>query len=97
MWGGVGVGFCGGRTPLPGGPATVSWRTGAPVLPTAIYVDGPHRRRGVGLPPIDTSRHGKLRDDVQRVTQDLAQALEDLIRRAPEQWHLLQPNWPSDR
>ena len=31
----------------------------------------------------------------QRVTQDLAHALEDLIRRAPEQWHLLQPNWPS--
>ena len=30
------------------------------------------------------------------MTQDLARALEDLIRRAPEQWHLLQPNWPSD-
>jgi KDO2-lipid IV(A) lauroyltransferase len=49
------------------------------------------------LPPLDTSRHGKLREDVQRVTQDLAGALEVLIRRAPEQWHLLQPNWPSDR
>ena len=31
-----------------------------------------------------------------RVTQDLALSLETLIRRAPEQWHLLQPNWPSD-
>ena len=48
------------------------------------------------LPRLDTTRHGRLRDDVQRVTQDLARALEDLIRRAPEQWHLLQPNWPSD-
>ena len=45
-------------------------------------------------PPLDTTRQGKLRDDVQRVTQDLAHALEELIRRAPEQWHLLQPNWP---
>jgi KDO2-lipid IV(A) lauroyltransferase len=26
----------------------------------------------------------------------LAYELETLIRRAPEQWHLLQPNWPSD-
>ena len=22
--------------------------------------------------------------------------IEELIRLAPEQWHLLQPNWPSD-
>ena len=31
-----------------------------------------------------------------RVTQALADELEFLIRRAPEQWHLFQPNWPSD-
>jgi KDO2-lipid IV(A) lauroyltransferase len=31
------------------------------------------------------------------VTQALAHEFEDLIRAAPEQWHLLQPNWPSDR
>ena len=48
-------------------------------------------------PPIDTTRQGKLRDDVARVTQVLAHELEELIRLAPEQWHLLQPNWPSDR
>jgi KDO2-lipid IV(A) lauroyltransferase len=86
----------GERTTLPGGPATLALRTGAPILPTAIYFDGPDLRRSTVLPPLDTTRHGKLRDDVQRVTQDLAHALEGLIRAAPEQWHLLQPNWPSD-
>lgn len=91
------VEFFGERTTLPGGPATLALRTGAPLLPTAIYFDGPDSRRGVVLPALDTSRQGRLRDDVQRVTQDLATALEALIRRAPEQWHLLQPNWPSDR
>ena len=30
------------------------------------------------------------------ITQALAGELEWLIRQAPEQWHLLQPNWPSD-
>lgn len=94
--GGPEVEFFGEKTTLPGGPATLALRTGAPILPAAIYFDGPDCRRGVVLPPLDTTRHGKLRDDVQRVTQDLAVALEDLIRRAPEQWHLLQPNWPSD-
>jgi KDO2-lipid IV(A) lauroyltransferase len=91
------VEFFGERTTLPGGPATLALRTGAALLPTAVYFDGPDRRRSVVLPALDTARQGRLRDDVQRVTQDLAHALEDLIRRAPEQWHLLQPNWPSDR
>lgn len=90
------VTFFGERTTLPGGPATLALRTGAPILPTGIYFDGPDNRHAVVLPPLDTTRRGKLRDDVQRVTQDLATALEVLIRRAPEQWHLLQPNWPSD-
>jgi KDO2-lipid IV(A) lauroyltransferase len=91
------VEFFGERTTLPGGPATLALRTGAPILPTAVYFDGPDNRHAVVLPPLDTERHGRLREDVQRVTQQLAHALEDLVRRAPEQWHLLQPNWPSDR
>jgi phosphatidylinositol dimannoside acyltransferase len=41
-------------------------------------------------------RTGRLRDDVARATQLLAYELEALIRHAPEQWHLMQPNWPSD-
>ena len=32
----------------------------------------------------------------RRVTQQLARELELLITRAPQQWHLFQPNWPSD-
>jgi KDO2-lipid IV(A) lauroyltransferase len=47
-------------------------------------------------PPIDLTRTGRLRDDVAAGTQKLATELESLIRRAPEQWHMFQPNWPSD-
>lgn len=92
---GVEVDFFGERTRLPGGPALMALRSGAPLLPTAVYFEGDHCR-GVVEPPIDTERRGRLRDDVARVTQDLARALERQIRRAPEQWHLMQPNWPSD-
>jgi KDO2-lipid IV(A) lauroyltransferase len=93
---GIEVEFFGERTTLPGGPAVLALRTGSPILPTAIYFDGP-RRHAVVRPPLDTARSGNLRDDIARITQDVAHALEELIRRAPEQWHLLQPNWPSDR
>ena len=90
------VEFFGEETTLPGGPALLALRSGAPLLPTAVYFEG-RRRRGIIGPPLDTTRRGKLRDDVARITQDIAVELEALIRRAPEQWHLLQPNWPSDR
>jgi KDO2-lipid IV(A) lauroyltransferase len=81
---------------LPGGPATLAFRTGAPVLPSAVYFDGSIHHTVVE-PPLEFERQGRLRDDVARVTQDIARALERLIRRAPEQWHLMEPNWPSDR
>jgi KDO2-lipid IV(A) lauroyltransferase len=93
--GGVEVEFFGERTLLPAGPATLALRTGAPLLPTAIYFRG-RMHEGVVRPPVPTEREGRLRDDVTRVTQLLAHELEELIRAAPEQWHLLQPNWPSD-
>lgn len=93
--GGVEVEFFGERTTLPAGPATLALRTGAPLLPVAVYFDGVGHRGRVD-PPLAVERRGTLRHDVARITQDLAQALESLIREAPDQWHLMQPNWPSD-
>ncbi len=93
---GVEVEFFGERTTLPAGPAVLGLRGGAPVFPTAVYFGPAGGHRGVVRPPLDLARRGRLRADVARVTQDLAREFEVLIRAAPEQWHLLQPNWPSD-
>jgi lauroyl/myristoyl acyltransferase len=93
---GVEVEFFGERTTLPGGPATLALRTGAALLPTAVY-GGPGRHHvAVILPPVPVERTGRLRADVTRITQQVAHDLELLIRRAPDQWYLFQPNWPSD-
>jgi phosphatidylinositol dimannoside acyltransferase len=93
---GVEVDLFGERTTLPSGPATLALRTGAPLIVAGIYFDGRRGHRGVVRPPLEVARTGRLRDDVARVTQALAHELEGLIRVAPDQWHLLQPNWPSD-
>ncbi|MFM8794429.1 MAG: phosphatidylinositol mannoside acyltransferase [Acidimicrobiales bacterium] len=94
---GVGVEFFGERTTLPAGPAMLGLRADSVVLPTAVYftdrVDGHH---AVVRPPLDMDRTGGLRESVAGITQALAHELELLIRRAPEQWHLFQPNWPGD-
>jgi phosphatidylinositol dimannoside acyltransferase len=93
---GVEVDFFGEKTTLPSGPAVLALRTGAQLLPSAVYDRG-RIHHGVVRPPVPVERRGSFRDDVARITQLIAYELEDLIRAAPEQWHMLQPNWPSDR
>ena len=92
---GVEVEFFGERTSLPVGPALLSRRTGAPLLPTAVYFRGSDHVAEVGK-PIWPEWGSDLRTDLAEVTQQLAYHLERLIRAAPDQWHLLAPNWPSD-
>ena len=94
---GVEVEFFGERTTLPGGAATLALRTGAVLLPVMVNSGPGNWHTGVVHQPIDTSRRGSLRADIQRLTQELATCFEGFIRRNPEQWHLYQANWPSDR
>ena len=94
---GMEVEFFGERTTLPGGPATLALRSGAALIPTAVYFR-PQGRNFLRIgPPLVVERQGRLRDDVARLTQELAVRFEELVRMAPEQWHVMQPNWPSDR
>ena len=94
---GAKVTFFGETTTVPSGPAFFSLRTGASIVPLATYftnrLDGHH---AIVRPPIHGQREGSLRDDVTRISQIVTSEIEALIRRAPEQWHLFQPNWPSD-
>ena len=52
---GVEVEFFGERTTLPAGPAALALRTGAPILPTAVYA-GPGRDHTDGHPPAGARR-----------------------------------------
>jgi len=92
---GVEVEFFGESTTIPAGPASLAIRTGAPLHPVATYFDGKGHhvvvRPAVEIPP------GEDRGTrMKAATQALAKELEALILEAPAQWHLLQPNWPSD-
>lgn len=93
---GTEIEFFGEKTILPIGAATLSIRTKAPLLPACVYLKDKVRHTLI-CPPIDTTRKGRFREDVARVTIDLTKSLEELIKDAPEQWHLMSPNWPSDR
>jgi len=94
---GVPVEFFGEETALPAGPAALSTRTGAPIIPVASYFKAGRGHTIIIGAPIEPPTEGTREMQVASQTRQLAEALEGLIRRDPSQWHILQPNWPSDR
>ena len=89
---GVPVRLFGAWTTLPAGPATLAAKTSSVILPVAI-------RRGddgmfhVSFSPIITVPSSGPAD-IQRATQQMADALGATIGAAPEQWYSFKPIWP---
>lgn len=93
---GVEVDFFGEKTTMPPGPATLAVRTGAPLIPVGCYFDD-GGYQVVIRDPVPIPEEGSRSEIVAATTQRLARELETIIGQAPEQWHLVVPNWPSDR
>lgn len=90
---GVVLSFFGEETRLPVGPARLALETGAPIVPVGSFFKAGRGHRISLKSPIEVLPG----DDVAAITVRVAAALEEVIREAPEQWHMVQPNWPSDR
>ena len=93
---GIEVEFFGERTTMPAGPASLADRTGAVLLPVGCYFNAKRGHTFVVHQPIQVPTEGARRERVAHVAQSLAAVLEVIIAEQPEQWHLFQPNWPSD-
>lgn len=93
---GIKVTFFGEETTMPAGPASLALRTGAPLFPVCSYfADNGHHV--VVRPPVPIPEEGTRSEKIQAMTQAIAAHFEEFIRATPEQWHLVVPNWPSDR
>ena len=93
---GIDVEFCGEKTKLPVGPAVLALRTGAPIAVGTLYQRPWGRWHGVVLEPIEVEPGRADPERVRELTERIARNMEELIEREPGQWHLFQPNWPSD-
>ena len=91
---GVWVEFFGERTTFPAGPAALAVHVGAGLLWGAMFFTPRGYRLEFGEIPYEST--GDLRRDIEAATRRIAPALENVVRRAPDQWHLFMPNWPSD-
>jgi KDO2-lipid IV(A) lauroyltransferase len=101
---GVPVRFFGSWATMPSGPVTLALRLGAPLLPAAVFFEPDGRHRARILSPLwsrpdhelDRRAVGRLREEVTRLTQELAAQFEELIAMAPDQWLVLQPVWNDE-
>lgn len=94
---GVPVTLFGEETTMPPGPVALAERTGAVLLPVGTYFEKRGGYTFVVHPELAIPQADTTEERVRLGTQALAGVMEGVIRKAPEQWHLIVPNWPSDR
>ena len=94
---GVPVQLFGEETTMPAGPAALADRTGALLLPVGCYFERGGRHRFEIHEPVEVPDLETTEERVAAATRLLAGVVEEIVRAAPEQWHLVVPNWPSDR
>lgn len=92
---GVFVEFFGRTANTAFAPALLALRTGATVLPAAIFREGPGRHRIVVEKAIELSRSGDLRRDLQENTARFTRAIEAFIRRSPAEWLWVHRRWKT--
>jgi KDO2-lipid IV(A) lauroyltransferase len=90
---GIPVRLFGEWTTLPAGPAMLAARTKAAIVPVICrrLADGKYEARHYD--PIEVADSSDT--EMQRATQKIADALEDMISIAPEQWYSFKPIWPE--
>jgi phosphatidylinositol dimannoside acyltransferase len=90
---GVPVRLFGEWTTLPAGPALLAARTGSGIVPVVNrrLADGSYSAQHYGLIEVaDASPAAML-----RATQQIADALEQMVAVAPDQWYTFKPMWPA--
>jgi KDO2-lipid IV(A) lauroyltransferase len=101
---GVQVEFFGEPAKMPIGPAAISLLTGAPMLATALYYQGPrahvHVYPPVEKPPGEWTASKRFDEDFVQAAHVLTQSMADHlavgIAAHPGHWHMLQPVFLAD-
>jgi KDO2-lipid IV(A) lauroyltransferase len=77
------------------GPARLALHTGVPLLPAFCVREPDDTYRMIFLPPIRPEKTADREADVLRVTAEVNAALEEVVRRRPDQWLWIHNRWKS--
>jgi KDO2-lipid IV(A) lauroyltransferase len=73
------------------GPAMLSIKTGAPIIP--IFINHENGLIIDILPPLDSKRTGNTESDIYNITYNVNCAICDYIKKYPGQWFWINPRW----
>jgi KDO2-lipid IV(A) lauroyltransferase len=93
---GVPVDFFGATATMPAGPALLSARTGAALLPVTLWYDDPAPWSARIHPQVVDTGSGSEAERVATMTQTMADAFAASIAAHPADWHMLQRLWRDD-
>lgn len=88
------VNFFGRAAATTPGLATFYLRTKAPLIPVFCHPEGHRYIIHIGN-PLTVSLSGDVKQDIQAITQQCTQIIEDQIRRKPEYWLWFHDRWRS--
>jgi KDO2-lipid IV(A) lauroyltransferase len=92
---GIFVNFFGRPASTVRGPAVLSLKYDAPIIPTNIYRIGPFRHHVYYGEPIEPAAFRDREDPTHAMTQAHVSALEGFIRQHPEQWLWMHRRWKT--
>jgi KDO2-lipid IV(A) lauroyltransferase len=83
---GIPVDFFGGRSRVTRGPAVLSMRAGAPIVPVGIH-RGSHGRHIIEIgDPINLEKTADIKSRIPEYARTCSKAVEKLIRKHPTEW-----------
>ena len=91
--GGVEVDFFGYKTPTAVGPAVLSLRTGAALVPLFMVRQNDDTHKIIIEPALEFTLTGNQAEDIYHITSAFTQKIEWYIRRYPSQWLWLNRRW----
>ena len=89
---GVDVRFFGRRAIVPGGPAALAIKTGAPLMPATQFTTAPGRHQ-IHLDPPLPVREGETKEQIM---QRVVDRFEDFIKEHPDQWYAFRPMFRTE-
>ena len=80
---------------MPQGPATLAYLTKAVILPVATYLNHDSTVSIVFYPELEMQSGKDKKEVIFNTSQKLFSIFEEMIKRDPEQYHVLQNEWKS--
>jgi KDO2-lipid IV(A) lauroyltransferase len=91
--GGLPVPFFGQKAFTPSGPAILSLKTGAPIIPMFVLRENGIERTLLIGNPIEIEHTLDEQKDIERLTAKFTKAIEEMVRQYPGQWAWLNRRW----